>query len=128
MQAGFSGLRGLAGKTGIREVTLVTAALLLLISCAPWNTHTRSYSRRDHDLPPGDDAYLVSHREAGPNYGCSFIEFDGKGGFLNFEQYQRAQERLKQLRNKSNVLLVIYAHGWNNNAQSADVIRFMSFL
>src|SRR5579864_2361181 len=108
---------------------VILLALLLFCDCASWNTPMRVVEERTgNQVPPGDSAYLESHRAAGPNYGCSFIEFDGKGGFLSFNQFSTAERRLKERKAKSSVLLVIYCHGWNNNSQSADVLRFMSFL
>ena len=92
---------------------------------APWNAQTRGLGP---ELPAGDSAYVQSDRPDGRNYGCSFIEFDGKGDFINPEQYGSAEKRLRELKARSRVLLVIYCHGWNNNAQSADVLKFMSFL
>ncbi len=76
----------------------------------------------------GSRLYIESHRPNGPNYGCSFIEFDGKGGFLNYEQFEKALQILEARKAPSNILLVIYCHGWNNNAQSGDVLHFVSFL
>lgn len=114
-------------KTVIRLATAVE--ILMLFGCAPWNAQTRKVPYPDAPaFSPGDSAYIESKRKEGTNYGCSFIEFDGRGGFLNFPQYSHAKAMLQKLKAKSNVLLVIYCHGWNNNAQSADVIRFLSFL
>jgi hypothetical protein len=105
------------------------AVITGVFGCAPWNTATRTTVRRgDRPIPPAEEAYIESHHSVGQKYGCSFIEFDGKGGFLSFDQYAHARKKLKQLKAKSDVLLIIYCHGWNNNAQSADVLRFMSFL
>jgi hypothetical protein len=41
---------------------------------------------------PGNSAYLESHRANGHNYGCSFIEFDGKGSFLGHDQFEKLFE------------------------------------
>jgi len=72
---------------------------------------------------PGDSAYIESHRDDGHNYGCSFIEFDGKGGFLGYDQFENALKVLDTRKAQSDVLLVIYCHGWMNNAQSGDVLH-----
>jgi hypothetical protein len=105
------------------EILLIT----LFPGCAPWNAQTRMVPRSE-PVRPGASAYIESHRPDGHNYGCSFIEFDGKGGFLGFDQFSHALAVLSQRKEQSNVLLVIYCHGWNNNAQSGDVLRFVSFL
>ena len=110
---------------------------LLCTGCAPWNCVTRSASTKDWKMAsdaeiaakaPGDSPYIESNGANGPKYGCSFIEFDGKGGVLDYNQYQHATEVLKKRAASSNVLLVLYCHGWNNNAQSTDVINFVGFL
>lgn len=103
------------------------AALVAVTGCAPWNAQTRRVAEST-PLPAPDAAYIESNRTNGSNYGCSFIEFDGKGGYLSFAQYQHARSILEKRKAKSNVLLVMYCHGWNNNAQSSDVIHFVSFL
>ena len=103
------------------------AILLLLANCAPWNVPTRKLSTVGTNSP-GDSAYIESQRPTGANYGCSFIEFDGKGGFLSFGQFDKALNVLNARKAQSDVLLVIYCHGWNNNAQSGDVLHFVSFL
>jgi hypothetical protein len=103
------------------------ALLLMLGSCAPWNLPTRKVPAGG-SATAGDSAYIESHRPVGPNYGCSFIEFDGKGGFLDYRQFDNALRVLQTRKAQSNVLLVIYCHGWNNNAQSGDVLHFVSFL
>ena len=104
------------------------AALLVMFSgCAPWNAVTRNTWHKG-SVTPGNTAYIQSHRSDGRNYGCSFIEFDGRGGLLDFDQLTNAGKVLDGRKKDSNVLLVIYCHGWNNNAQSEDVLRFVSFL
>jgi len=107
-------------------------ALMAVIpsGCAPWNAQTRVVPPLPSatDVAPGESAYIESNGNEGPKYGCSFIEFDGKGGFLDYNQLRNAKLVLKKRAITSNVLLVIYCHGWNNNAQSDDVIQFMSFL
>jgi len=99
----------------------------MLGSFAPWNIKTRQVSS-GNSVAPGDSAYIESHRADGHNYGCSFIEFDGKGGFLGCDQFENALKVLDTRKAQSDVLLVIYCHGWMNNAQSEDVLHFVSFL
>lgn len=59
---------------------------------------------------------------------CSFVEFDERGDFLDFAQHKDCQDRLSQLVDSGRVLLVMYCHGWKNNSQSGDVVKFNSFL
>lgn len=106
--------------------SLVVALLIALgfSGCAPWNKVTREPGK--HAV--ANSASLESRGGDSPNYGCSFIEFDGKGGFLNFGQLNEAVANMEGLKKKGPVMLVLYAHGWQNNAQSNDVLYFLSFL
>lgn len=61
-------------------------------------------------------------------YSCSFVEFDGRGDYIDFRQHRYAWEKAKKLAEKQKILLVIYCHGWKNNSQSGDVVEFNSFL
>lgn len=101
--------------------------MVLLNGCAPWNAQTRAVPSQQ-PTAPGDSAYIESHRSDGRNYGCSFIEFDGRGGFIRYNQLLNALKVLDERKQRSSVLLVIYCHGWNNNSESGDVLRFMGFL
>ncbi len=70
----------------------------------------------------GDRA--VEHGIAGnQNYGLAYIEFDEQGDFWNRDQLKRAVDLVKTT---SKPLLVVYVHGWQNNASDAsnDVPQF----
>jgi hypothetical protein len=97
----------------------------MLGSYALWNVKTR-YVSGEKSLTPSNSAYIESHRADGHNYGCSFIEFDGKGSFLGYDQFENSLKVLDTQKARSDVLLVIYCHGWMNNAQSEDVLHFVS--
>lgn len=77
---------------------------------------------------PFESYYIESSDAPGPKFSCSFIEFDGMGDYLLFEQHENAWKHLLRLADDSTVLLVMYCHGWKNNSQSADVLRFNAFL
>jgi hypothetical protein len=82
---------------------------------------------------PGDPKQESYYIEAGPDaagvaFSCSFVEFDGMGDYLLFEQHQHAWQQVRSLAEERPVLLVIYCHGWKNNSQSGDVLRFNAFL
>jgi hypothetical protein len=75
-----------------------------------------------------DSWYIQSKPTNGARpFSCSFVEFDGRGDYIDFQQHQDAWRKVQQFTNE-NLLLVIYCHGWKNNSQSADVVRFNSFL
>ncbi|HEY3602274.1 MAG TPA: hypothetical protein VGK72_09990, partial [Chthoniobacterales bacterium] len=70
----------------------------------------------------GDRA--VEHGIAGnQSYGLAYIEFDEQGDFWNRDQLKRAVDLVKTT---SKPLLVVYVHGWQNNASDAsnDVPQF----
>src|SRR5258708_19668050 len=111
----------------VRILSALAIIMVMLDSCSPWNNKTRQVSG-ENSLPAGDSAYIESHRGDGHNYGCSFIEFDGKGSFLGEDQFENASKVLDARKARSDVLLIIYCHGWMNNAQSGDLLHFVSFL
>lgn len=59
---------------------------------------------------------------------CSFIEFDGRGDYIDIRQHAAAWTKVKQLAETQPLLLVFYCHGWKNNSQSGDVLEFSEFL
>lgn len=71
---------------------------------------------------------MVTLEDGEAEVSCSFVEFDGRGDFLDFLQYKEAYETVRRLADKQRILLVIYCHGWKNNAQSGDVVKFNDFL
>lgn len=85
--------------------------------------------------PGGADApgnskgwYIEGVSAAGVPISCSFVEFDERGDFLDFNQHKDCQARLKHFAKAGNLLLVIYCHGWKNNSQSDNVPAFNCFL
>ena len=108
----------------VRILSTLATIMVMLGSCVPWNIKTRQVSKSS---TLGNSAYIESHRADGHNYGCSFIEFDGKGSFLGDDQFENSLKVLDTRKARSNVLLVIYCHGWMNNAQSGDVLHLLVF-
>ena len=72
--------------------------------------------------------YIETAQAATQKFSCSFVEFDGMGDYLLFKQHEDAWKQTLLLAKDTSVLLVIYCHGWQNNSQSADVLRFNAFL
>ena len=77
---------------------------------------------------PSESYYIETVSYSGREFSCSFIEFDGMGDYLLFEQHENSWKKLLNLVEQARVLLVVYCHGWKNNSQSADVLRFNAFL
>lgn len=80
-------------------------------------------------VPPGESWFVETAQDgAVPIHSCSFVEFDGHGDYIDFEQHEHAWRKVKELASKQPLLLVIYCHGWKNNSQSSDVVKFTDFL
>jgi hypothetical protein len=62
----------------------------------------------------------------GKDYQFAFVEFGEQGSFQDTTQLDKARLLLQNTPGK--VLLVMYLHGWHNNAKSKDVERFERFL
>jgi len=62
-------------------------------------------------------------------YSCSFVEFDERGDYLDFNQHRHAYEKVLALAQKhEHLVVVIFLHGWRNNGQSGNVVDFNEFL
>jgi hypothetical protein len=64
---------------------------------------------------------------------CSFIEFDERGDYLNFQQHSDEVKWIEdntppKSPDAAPLFVVIYCHGWRHNSQSDDVVRFNDFL
>ena len=80
-------------------------------------------------VPVGQRWFIESLPETGaPLHSCSFVEFDGQGDYVDFKQHRDAWEKVSELAGRQPLLLVIYCHGWKNNSQSSDVVKFCDFL
>jgi len=78
------------------------------------------YERWYLETIPADSALPIS---------CSFIEFDERGDYLDFEQHRHAYNKILSLARKADPLtVVIYVHGWRHSGQSHDVVAFNAFL
>src|SRR4051812_43290776 len=83
----------------------------------------------EKEVAPADACYIESLAKNGaPRFSCSFVEFDGRGDYIDFAQHGAAWGKVKELADAQKVLLVFYCHGWKNNSQSGDVVRFNEFL
>src|SRR5215813_241094 len=81
------------------------------------------------NVPPGESWFIQSLPTANASiHSCSFVEFDGQGDYVDFEQHQHAWKTVGELAKQQPLLLVFYCHGWKNNSQSSDVVKFCDFL
>lgn len=74
--------------------------------------------------------YIESSPVAGELvHSCSFVEFDERGDYLDFNQHRHAYEKIRALaETHEHLIVVIYVHGWRNSGQSGDVVSFNEFL
>jgi hypothetical protein len=115
---------------------LAALALFLLTQCSTvgeamrFDPEKTMPGAKDGSTPKAADArYIETNPMAGGKpYSCSFVEFDGRGDYIDFTQHQAAWGKVKELAEKNRLLLVQYCHGWKNNSQSGDVVEFNAFL
>lgn len=109
------------------------ATTFALSACAPRRA-MRPTLGRSVDPPErvakADAWYIESSASADQKpFSCSFVEFDGRGDYFDFEQHRHAYLKIRELAtNSPPLLLLIYVHGWKNNSQSGDVLQFNRFL
>lgn len=116
---------------------LALTALLLLTQCTTVGKpmrlppETKDSAGKTIKTPAKESWYIETKpRSGGGTYSCSFVEFDGRGDFIDFRQYRQAWEKVNELSKEGSqkLLLVQYCHGWKNNSQSGDVVEFNGFL
>ena len=100
---------------------------------------------QEYRCPPSDHECKSPHHlssaethttEKGNTFTINFVEFNDKGELWNPGELTDALEQVKNARgadNKQGVLLVVYIHGWQNNADETpgscqDVCRFRDTL
>ena len=90
-------------------------AATLLCGCGHLNPlyENTTANRQKSILPPKDGRALA------------FIEFGEQGSYQDPSQLQNAVDLIKRT---PRPLVITYVHGWHNNAGSADVERFSSWL
>ncbi len=114
-------------KTGSKLHPVPTSALLcrfsaalalaiLFASCAAYGPfHANTASNPSNSVRgPADGRYKLA-----------FVEFNDQGSELDPSQRAAA---LNLIREAPRPVLILYIHGWQNNANSGDVCRFEHFL
>ena len=98
------------------RVFVTVAVAILLTSCAaygPYHANTSS-EPLNSVRGPKDGRYKLA-----------FIEFGDQGSALDTSQRTAA---LQVIHEAKRPLLLVYIHGWQNNANSGDVCRFEHFI
>ncbi len=103
----------------LRKILLRLAASLALVALLPSCLPNKSFR-------PGNAA-TEPRLQGTRDYDLGFIEFDEQGDFWDRAQLAAAVSLIKQTRKP---LLVVYAHGWQNNASDEvyDVPQFRDVL
>jgi hypothetical protein len=76
------------------------------------------------NLPPSDPAHAVI--ESTPFYKLGYVEFDDQGWFWNTNQLLAVQQMIRteagigQPDNPQGIVMVLFVHGWKNNAATDD--------
>jgi hypothetical protein len=76
------------------------------------------------NLPPSDPVHAVI--ESTPNYKLGFVEFDDQGWFWDTNQANLVKQMIRteagfgQPANPQGIVLVVFVHGWKNNAATTD--------
>jgi hypothetical protein len=121
---------GVAGLLAL--LVLLSIPLLVSLFLSGWavNGHPMRIvpSPDQPSLPKSLSSYIEGNTKNERPISCSFVEFDERGDFLDFQQHRHCENQIKDFVSKGPVLLVMYCHGWKNNSHSDDVIKFNSFL
>jgi pimeloyl-ACP methyl ester carboxylesterase len=113
----------------VLTIVLVATAAIFLLTGFSVNGHPMRFDPTSSEgLSKASSWYIEGQAVEGVPVSCSFVEFDERGDFLDFGQHRHCGAKLGELADESNVLLVIYCHGWKNSSQSGDVVAFNAFL
>ena len=106
----------------------VVLLVLVLVGRAPRGHATRPVTNLQPGHPNWERCYIES-TGCGAAHSCSFVEFDERGDYLDFDQHRNAYEQILKLAGGPEPLtVVIYVHGWRHSGQSQDVVSFNHFL
>jgi len=126
----MASLRGVAGFAR----ALATCMFLMFAGCGTTHEALRStYADGDACSPAeacSDNLYykVADKSDSANEIHLAFLEFDDQG-YLQKDRYKdRIIERIRKMAETQPLLIVVYAHGWRNNVQSADVGKFAKML
>jgi hypothetical protein len=105
-------------KILLTELTVALCALVLFVTGCTSNAPYRTNS------PPDDPAH--ADIESTPNYKLGYVEFDDQGWFWDTHQLTAVKKMIRteagfgQPNNQQGIVLVLFVHGWKNNAANSD--------
>lgn len=96
---------------------MVGVAVVFAEGCAANKQYRTDYRPNDPSLPPDPAAVVESY----PDYKIGFVEFDDQGWFWDPKQERTVEKLVRDeaglgTDHPSAVIMVLFAHGWKNNA------------
>jgi hypothetical protein len=117
--------------TIILALIVLAIPIAVVLFCRGFSVNGKPMRFDPASHEPAQSWYIegnVAHDGEPVPLSCSFVEFDERGDFLDFAQHRACEKKLEALSQEGPVLMVVYCHGWKNNAQSYDVVSFNAFL
>jgi len=115
----------------IWRICLVSIGLILLSSCTINKQYHTQYETCRTATPQADckSSTVIDFQDAADpdaNYSLGFIEFDDQGQLHDRKQLSYLIDDLYNRANDDSLLIVLFVHGWQHNAQHNDryVINF----
>ena len=107
----------------MRITTVIAAALVILLAgcaqnapyrteyglCTPTEQARCAHSALLHEAPGGEREHYLG-----------FVEFDDQGQLWDRGQMREVVGSYQEIAGQSDVLLVVFVHGWHHNAESGD--------
>jgi hypothetical protein len=108
-------------------------ALALLAGCTANKPFRTSFTPCDPGQSPDCKNAVI---EATPDYKLGFVEFDDQGWFWDTNQLKAVEDMIQteggvgQSNNSSGIVIMVFVHGWKNNAavDNANVVMFRQTL
>jgi hypothetical protein len=126
----------------LRAFVVICCMAAILGGCAVLSVPNRAY--RDHDPRPHktpqkdfvqgpqlDQYEPFSSADQNHRFDLSYIEFDEKGDYWDRRQLGWTVQEINEAAGKNNLVLVVYVHGWQNDASNLrghDVGKFHCLL
>lgn len=107
----------------LRQLLLPVLASCLFVACG-----SVCFRPLDSSFSGYSPSETWSNAAATAIHQIAYIEFDEQGDFFDRRQLSNAASNMFASLAHTNRLVVMYVHGWNNNARSADAIQFNLFL
>lgn len=121
------------GISGYLTIGITALCVALTCGCASRKAMRPTLGKTGDppsSIQNGNKWYIESRPSPGEKpVSCSFVEFDQRGDYLDFQQHRHAYEKIHQLAtNGDHLIVIIFVHGWKNNSQSDNVVEFNNFL